>query len=667
MRTATVSVVACFGLAAAVVSPSSTARGGAVLDVPFTDVTASAGLAGVPVFRISVADVNGDGYPDLLLHTKPDEMAGDVVDKQFLFINEPGDVPGDPFSRKFVDRTVGSGIRSNRAGTGAGRHSSAAIFADADNDGDLDMFTGVYHHRNFTLNLGTNELLLNDGTGRFTLSPFSTFHNEPIYNTAAEVFLDFDNDGKIDVWTGNWYCPSTGAGDWCVAGLGTDGLTYDQLYRGQGNGAFANVTAAAGLRAAATVDYGIAAFDWNGDGFTDLFAPPYSHTSVYSTPRHWRNNGNGTFTQVQASTNYDDNRGFGSNVASFGSMPADYDNSGTIDFLEVLTHGGTSTGKYSGPVSNVAGVFSWDWTRVQSRGSEDPCTVHDGDHHAAWFDYDGDGLQDYALTESGYGSSCGGVDNNRVYLFRQGTDHRFSPVTAGSGLDDINLNNYAPGNVVPADFDLDGDEDLFVGLDTQGIRLYRNNVGNLNRWIAVTLEGVGGAGFSNKSAIGAKVMVTAGGITQTREVYAGAGHQGPQRPLSLTFGLGQAAVVDRIRVRWPNSTLTVSELTNVATNRFLEIREPCDYATDPSGLRVDKSGADLRLTWDDPGTLGWTWNVYRGPGPDASTWGAPHAIGVTDADPGTPGIQYQDVGATSGDSYYYLVTAVNHCGETPLR
>jgi hypothetical protein len=163
------------------------------------------------------------------------------------------------------------------------------------------------------------------------------------------------------------------------------------------------------------------------------------------------------------------------------------------------------------------------------------------------------------------------------------------------------------------------------------------------------------------------VEITAGGITQTREVYTSNGHQGPQKPLALTFGLGQAAIIDTVVVRWPNETHTISELYDVAVNQFLTIREPCDYATDPTNLKVDKAGADLLLSWDDPGASGWTWNVYRDSSPDPSSWGGPHRTGVTDEDPGTPGIQFTDIGAGSGETHYYLVTAVNECGETPLR
>jgi hypothetical protein len=94
----------------------------------------------------------------------------------------------------------------------------------------------------------------------------------------------------------------------------------------------------------------------------------------------------------------------------------------------------------------------------------------------------------------------------------------------------------------------------------------------------------------------------------------------------------------------------------------------CIEPLDPSNLYVDKSGDDLILTWDDPLLTGLTWNVYRDPDPDPSTWGGPHHSGVTDEDPGTPGIQHTDAGAVGADVLLcYLITATNECGESPLR
>jgi len=618
----------------------------------FTEVTDQVGLAGKPGFRLSVADVDGDGYPDILIHRAQNEDTGDVLDKQYLLVNRPGAEPGNPFGRTFVDVTQASGIRANRQGTTSGRHQDGGIFADVDNDGDLDLFSIVYVHRNYSLDLGRNDLLLNDGNGHFSLAPTSTFHLDPIWNTAGAVFLDYDRDGNVDLFLGNWY--NTG-----------DAAIEQKLYRGHGDGSFTNVTTAAGIAGAASAIYGVAAADWDGDGDTDLFAPCYGWTVFYAKSIHWRNNGNATFTRVEDQTGYSQYTGFPSGRASFGSMPRDYDNDGDVDLLEILTHGvGDGDGSvHSTVLTNTGSVHRWDFGRVHGRGAEDPDLTHHGDHYASWFDYDNNGLADFALTESGY-------DNNRFYLFRQGADNRFTPFTVESGMNAINDANLPPHNVIPLDYALDGDEDLLVGFadDVHGIQLWRNDVGAQNHWITLRLEGAGIPGKSNRAAIGARVEVTAGGVTQTREVDAGSGHMGPQAPLALTFGLGSAAVVDRIRVRWPNAGLAVSELTGVPADQFLAIAEPCPRGADPTGLLVAREGTDLVLTWDDPADPELSWTVYRDAAPDPAAWGAPLAEQVSDADPGAPGIQWRDVGAASPPQrWFYLVVSVNACGESPLR
>jgi enediyne biosynthesis protein E4 len=532
----------------------------------FTEVSAQLDLVDVHAFRIGIADVNGDRYPDLLIHTPCDEGSGDVLDKQYLYLNVPGDNPGE---RKYIDYTEESHIRTNRQGTPDGRHSSSGIFADVDNDGDLDLFTIVYLHRNYTLELGTNELMLNDGLGHFTLAENSPFHNEPIYNTPAAVFLEYNNDGFLDLFIGDWYYNEV--------------LSQDHLYQGHGDGSFTNVTDSCGISGFLTSVYAVAAMDWNGDGYTDIFEPSYSHTNPNATYYHWQNNGDGTFTDVNAQSEYGIYGGYESGRSSFGSMPFDYDNDGDIDFLELWVHGRNDgpVGRHTTTVTNIDNVCTWDFFRVDGRTAEDPKPLHHGDHHAQWFDIENDGLCDFTLTESGY-------DNNRIYIFKQEADNTFHPITADTGLNVINDDNLPPGNASPFDFDLDGDDDLIVGFGNDGgMQVWKNIVGSLNNWLTLRLEGAGKAGKSNRNAIGAKVTVTAGEMTYTREVYAGHGHQCPQIPYTLRFGLGDAAKVDSIVVNWPNETRSETVVTDVAVNQFITIYEESnDGIPLESGVRL---------------------------------------------------------------------------------
>jgi len=546
----------------------------------FTEVTDEVGLTGIIGYRLNIADLNGDGYPDIFAHHPLTHGTGDVLNKDFLYLNLPGAEPG---TRQFVDYTEESGIRANRQGTTDGRHNDSGIFADVDNDGDLDIFTLVYLHDNYSMDFGTNDLLLNDGSAHFTLAPNSPFHTEPNWNTAGAVFLDYDNDGNIDLFIGTWYM--------------NNNLAKDHLYRGHGDGTFTRVSVEAGFDDTFTAIYGVAACDWDGDGDTDIFAPSYSHTRPSARSRHFRNNGDGTFTEVQEETNYTEYTGYQSTRASFGCMPADFDNDGDIDLFEILTHGrgDGASGAHSTVLVNEDGVFTWDFAAVDGRADEDPLISHHGDHYASWFDWDNDGLYDFVLTESSY-------DNNRIYLFKQEADHTFHPVTVDSGINQINIDDLPVHNAMGFDYDLDGDEDLLVGIGngTDEMRLFRNDIGLQNNWLNITLEGRGGPGFSNRAAIGARVSVTAGDTTWTREVYAGNGHHGPQVPLCLNFGLGQAATVDRIEVRWPNASLSRTVLTDVPVNSFITVSEweeeptivtgPGPAAANPPQVRVFRAG-----------------------------------------------------------------------------
>lgn len=541
----------------------------------FTLASAATSLTGVVGRNASVADVNGDGYPDLLLHLPLNEAAGDVLNKQFLYLNQANPAGG----RRFVDVTATSGIRANRRGTAEGRHSSLAIFADVNNDGNLDMFSGVYAHRidDYPDRGDRNDLYLGDGRGHFTLATTSRFHTEPLYNTAGGVFLDYDRDGRIDLFIANWYGPG-------------DTLSESFLYRGEGSGGFQHANASAGLAGNRGAIYASSAADYNRDGYPDLFVPTYGWTVEGQQSTLWENNRNGTFGEAQSRAMYGTFEGYGSGVAAFGSMPRDFDNDGWPDLLELLVHGQTGLDAVRTTVMvNRGGVFSWNFNALSREGGT--ATEDLRDHYGSWFDFNNDGLPDLVITRCCNGGSAG----NWISLYQQLPDHTFIDVTDMSGLGAINANPVLrPHNVIPLDYDQDGAEDLLVGFADGGqpVMLWHNEVGRLNRSLAIRLRGSGRDGGSNTAAIGARVEVTANGVTQVQTVDAGPGQFGPQRPLAMTFGLGTAGVADTVKVTWPNRAGTVTTLTAVRAGQALVINESLDFNGDAC---VDRRDLELVL------------------------------------------------------------------------
>jgi hypothetical protein len=507
----------------------------------YTNVTSQIpGLSGLNGFHVSSADVNSDGYPDLLVAAAGDTGAS-FTDYRLL-LNRNG--------KSFEDFTAKSGIRASRRGT-SDRRSSLGVFADVDNDGDLDFFSGIYGHRmaSYQDNGDRNDLLLNDGLGHFTLAQNSTFHLEKVWNTSSATFLDYDNDGNLDLFVGNWYDETH------TKGMG------DQLYRGSGNGAFTNVTQTMGLTTpGARPHYGVSASDINNDGRVDLVASTY----CYEPSKHWENRGT-SFAAVESTSHLGAQLGPDYGTCSWGEVPMDFDNDGDVDFFQILVHGSDGGPRTGLLVNNGQNVFSARPFGASIRPS-DTSQDHDGDHHIAWTDIDNDGLIDIVMTESAYGT-------NLVYVFAQRADHSFAEVTATSGLANVGTSTKQPHNVIPFDYDRDGDEDLLVGFNAGApIELWRNDVGNkTNNWIGVKLTGLGGPAGSNRSGLGAKVTVTAGTQKYTREVGYSHGNFAPQHPNELVIGTGSARA-SKVRVEWKNSTGATIDY-DVAANGYMTLQE----------------------------------------------------------------------------------------------
>jgi tetratricopeptide (TPR) repeat protein len=478
---------------------------------------------------------------------------------------------------RFVDVTTEAGILT-RASAGdakdlAGFLGPGACFLDYDGDGRIDIFlpdNGAQGGMSLYHNLGSGKF--EDVTRKAGLDP--TLH--AIGCTAG----DYDNDGFVDLV------------------IGLDGRVL--LEHNEKNGTFKNATETAGINTNDLV-LGLTFLDYDHDGDLDLYITRLSQNHELEVPNTsftvgrttaenvmWRNNGDGTFTDVTAQTGL---AGTASAIAAIGS---DYNNDRAVDL--VVASGKSPTifenpreGQFkpqhpwSAVVPNLTfGVAALDfdhdgWIDLAFTHSSEPAlTLWRNDHgkfepaqlpasnwiHAwgvAAIDYDNDGWVDLVAvgeTKEGKGE---------VRLFRNLGPDGFKDVSADVGLDKIQLKD--PRAIITGDYDGDGATDLLITQQHGPAVLLRNLGGNQNHWLRLSLKGLN----DNKSAIGTKVEVFSGGNRQKFEIYGSNGYLG-QNSTDIVVGLGDAKEADIVRMTWPTGVL--QDETQVAGDKqqnFLEI------------------------------------------------------------------------------------------------
>ncbi len=442
---------------------------------------------------------------------------------------------------------------TDRAGLADVGWGMGAAAGDYDNDGRIDLYVTC---------LGPNRLYRNQGDGTFADVTAKAGVADPRWSTGA-AFVDYDNDGRLDLFVANYVdfqldrLPEFGKGKTCqykgiAVQCGPRGLpgAGDSLYRNNGDGTFTDVSKKAGVSdPAGFYGLGVVCSDFDEDGLTDIYV------ANDSTPNFlYRNQGDGTFKDVGfvSGTAVNEN---GSEQGSMGVAVGDYDHDGKFDIFvtnfadeyNTLYRGGARLNftdvSYAAKLAEVA-------LPLVGWGTE-------------FFDYDNDGWVDLFVAN---GHVYPQLENyrQRKLLHRNNRDGTFTEAAEAAGAP--LMEKRAARGTAFGDIDNDGDVDFVVG-DLDGPpQVLRNDGGNSGNAVLVRTVGV----KANRDGIGARVKIVAGDLVQMDEVRSGASYIS-HSDLRLHFGLGPRTKIDLIEVRWPGGA--VEKITGAPVNKVLTVKE----------------------------------------------------------------------------------------------
>jgi hypothetical protein len=537
--------------------------------VAFTDVAKDAGLVHPTIYGgvdrkrfiietngagVALVDVDRDGWLDVLTLSGTRLEEGARRDAQYA----TADAPTNRLYRNkrdgtFEDVTEWAGLR--RSGW-----ASAVCAGDYDNDGWIDLFLTYY---------GRNVLYRNRGDGRFTdLTTAAGLSTTAVRWGSGCTFVDIDRDGLLDLFVANYLqfdlktAPEPGAGINCTwkgipVNCGPKGLPTETnlLYHNQGGGKFRDISERSGI-ARVTGRYSMTALatDLNADGWPDIYVASDSTAAIF-----YRNNRDGTFTDVAVESGVAYNEQGGAQ-AGMGLASGDYNNDGLLDLVK--THF----------ADDIPALY-----RNLGKGLfEDAATaagLNVQNRHVEWgaglTDFDNDGLTDLLyVTGNVYPEIERSLQDyphrGPRIVFRNRDGGRFDDVTSASGAGA--LTPHSSRGAAFGDVDNDGDVDVLIMNMNEPPSLLRNDSRGTNGWIQIQLEGR----TSNRAAIGATVIVSAGGRRQARAVLSQSSYYSHD-DLRLHFGLGGASRVDEIEVRWPSGH--VQQLKNVDARTVVKLVE----------------------------------------------------------------------------------------------
>jgi hypothetical protein len=448
---------------------------------------------------------------------------------------------------------------TEKAGVAGDGYSMGVAVADFDNDGYEDIFvTGVnrnilYHNRG-------------DGTFEDVTEKAHLGGIDPRYGklwSISAAWVDVDNDGWLDLVVSNYVqwdakvepkCGTPTKPLYCYPGAYRD--TPNQLFRNNHDGTFTDISVSSGLGAQFGKGMGVAIADYDGDGLMDIFV---ANDSVPNFLFH--NLGHGKFQEVGmlAGAALND---IGRPVASMGADFRDFDDDGRPDLIFTAMINDTyplfrNTGK--------SPAFE-DYTARSGLAIATRALTGWG---IGLYDFDNDGFKDL-FTANGHfpatEESLGRASELPNSVFRNQGGARFADISNGAGADFQVAGQYR--GVAFADFDSDGRLDAVVSNVNGPARLFRNVSEGTGHWLALRLTGT----RSNRDGIGARVQVElASGRRLYNHCVTSVGYASSSEPL-VRFGLGKEAVAKFIEIRWPSGQ--AQQLRNVRADRILNVREP---------------------------------------------------------------------------------------------
>jgi enediyne biosynthesis protein E4 len=542
----------------------------------FTEIAKQAGVA----YRITcgdevteyLIDVNGEGAAFLDYDNDGDQdlYLANGSSRKLQKSEKP---PHDYLLRNNGDGTFSD--VTQKAGLGDTEWSSGVAVGDYNNDGHLDVYV---------TNFGPNKLYRNNGNGTFSdvseKSGVAGPHWDMPKWSMGAAFGDYDNDGYLDLYVTNFArfnyqpelpapspsspCRMKGVPIACPPDKyeGTQHL----LYHNNGDGTFNDVSEAAGItRKDPGRGFAVAFSDFDNDGDQDIYVANDSGPNFY-----YINQGKGKFVDasLESGTAVDE---FGNAQGSMGLTVGDYNRDGMMDIF----------------VTNFIDQRNTIYQNMGSHQYQDMTTNSGigmtGFRYSGWgtkfFDFDNDGWLDLFFSnghtmEQPEREFPEDTFAEPSYLMRN-VQGRFSDVSSDSGI--RKLPNRVSRGTAFADFDNDGDIDILVVHKNDVPYFLRNDGGNLKNWITLRTEGV----KSNRSGIGARVMVVAGKARQTFEVR-GSDSYLSSNDLRVHVGLDQENAAE-LEIRWPSGQ--VDRHRQVAGNQHYWAREGGKLVVDPRSKR----------------------------------------------------------------------------------